>query len=91
MYKIFMLIMIPLLGIGWFLYWRWDKKMEEEEKNRPKPVSKKKKEVSEWAEKMANFESPAEQARKRKLEQEKQLEEQEKKWREEEKKRQQGG
>lgn len=86
MYKIFMLIMISVLGIGWFLYWRWDKKMEEEEKNRPKPVSKKKKEVSEWAEKMANFESPAEQARKRKLEQEKQWEENQKKWKEEEEK-----
>ena len=87
MYKIFMLIMVPVLGIGWFLYWRWDKKMTEEEKNRPKPVSKTKKEVSEWAQRMANFESPAEQARKRKLEQEKLLEEQEKKWREEEGKR----
>ena len=90
LYKIFMLVMIPILGIGWFLYWRWDKKMAEEEKNQPKPVSKTKKEVSEWAQKMANFESPAEQARKRKLEQEKQWEEHEKKWKEDEKKRDQG-
>ena len=78
-YKIFMLIMIPVLGIGWFLYWRWDKKMQEEEKKQPKPVSKTKKEVSDWAKKMATFDSPAEQARKRKLELEKKLEEQEKK------------
>lgn len=78
-YKIFMLIMIPVLGIGWFLYWRWDKKMQEEEKKQPKPVSKTKKEISDWAKKMATFDSPAEQARKRKLELEKKLEEQEKK------------
>ena len=90
MYKIFMLIMIPVLALGWFFYWRWDKKMAEEEKNRPKPVSKNKKEVSEWAEKMANFESPAEQARKRRLEEEKQWEEQENNRNEEEKKREQG-
>lgn len=82
-YKIFMLVMVPALAIGWFLYWRWTKKMEEEAKNRPKPVSKQLKktrqEVSDWAQKMANFESPAEQARKRKLEQEKKREEEEKK------------
>jgi hypothetical protein len=60
--------------------------MEEEAKNRPKPVSKQLKktrsEVSDWAKKMANSESPGEQARKRRLEQEK-------KWEEEEKKREQ--
>jgi hypothetical protein len=90
MYKIFMIVMIPVLAIGWYLYWRWDKKMEEEEKKQPKPVSKTKKEVTDWAQKMANFESPAEQARKRKLEEEKKWEEHEKKWKEEEKKREQG-
>ncbi|MBN1972583.1 MAG: hypothetical protein JW787_03020 [Sedimentisphaerales bacterium] len=78
-YKIFMLIMVPVLAIGWFFYWRWTKKMDEEEKKQPKPVSKTKKEVSDWAKKMATFDSPAEQARKRKLEQEKQWEEIEKK------------
>ena len=85
-YTIFMLIMVPALAIGWFLYWRWSKKMDEEEKNQPKPVSKTKKEVSDWAQKMANFESPAEQARKRKLEQEKKWEENERKWKEQEQK-----
>lgn len=81
-YEIFMLIAVPALGIGWYLYWRWTKKLEEEAKNRPKPVSKQlqktRSEVTDWAQKMANFESPAEQARKRKLELEKKLEEQEK-------------
>ena len=82
-YKIFMLVAIPALGIGWYLYYRWTKKIEEEEKNRPKPVSKQlqktRSEMTDWAKKMANFESPAEQARRRKLELEKKLEEQEKK------------
>jgi hypothetical protein len=78
LYKIFMLIAIPALVIGWILYWLWTRKIEEEEKNRPKPVSKRLKqtrsEVSDWAKKMAQFESPAEQARKRKLEKQKELE-----------------
>ncbi len=82
-YKIFMLIAVPALAIGWYLYYRWTKKIEEEEKNRPKPVSKQlqktRSEVTDWAKKMANFESPAEQAKKRKLEMEKKLKEQEKK------------
>jgi len=80
LYKVFMLLMIPALVIGWVAYWLWNRKIEEEEKNRPKPVSKRLKktrsEVSDWAKKMAEFESPAEQARKRKLAQQKELEEQ---------------
>ena len=87
-YKIFMLISIPVLGIAWYLYYRWTKKIEEEEKNRPKPASKKlqqtRSEVTDWAKKMATFESPAEQAKKRRLEMEKKLEEQEKKREQEE-------
>ncbi len=82
LYKIFMLVAVPALGIGWYLYYRWTKKIEEEAKNRPKPVSKQlaktRSEVTDWAKKMATFESPAEQARKRKLEMGKKLEEQEK-------------
>ena len=89
-YKIFMLVAIPALGIGWYLYYRWTKKIEEEEKNRPKPVSKQlqktRSEMTDWAKKMANFESPAEQAKKRKLELEKKLEEQEKQRQKEENK-----
>lgn len=93
MYKIFMLVMVPVLAIGWFLYWRWNKKIEEEEKNQPKPVSKQlqksRNELTNWAEKMKTSDSPAEQARKRKLELDKKLEDQEKKWAEEQKKREQ--
>jgi len=73
------LIAIPVLAIGWIAYWRWQRKIEEEEKNQPKQESqrltKTKSEVSDWAKKMAEFESPAEQARKRKLAQKKALEE----------------
>ena len=79
MYKIFMLIAIPALIIGWIAYWLWQRKIEEEEKNKPKQVSqrltKTRSEVTDWAKKMAEFESPAEQARKRKLAQQKALEE----------------
>ena len=79
MYKIFMLIAIPALIIGWIAYWLWQRKIEEQEKNQPKQVSqrltKTRSEVTDWAKKMAEFESPAEQARKRKLAQQKALEE----------------
>ncbi len=82
LYKIFMIIMIPALVIGWIVYWLWTRKIAEEEKNQPKPESKRlrktKSEVSDWAKKMAQFESPAEQARKRKLEKQKELEEKQK-------------
>ena len=36
MYMIFMLIAIPALAIGWYLYWRWDKKMTELEEQQRK-------------------------------------------------------
>ena len=79
LYKIFMLIAVPALIIGWFAYWLWQRKIKEEEKNKPKQESQRltqtKSEVSDWAKKMASFESPAEQARKRKLAQQKALEE----------------
>jgi Na+/glutamate symporter len=73
------LIAIPVLAGGWVAYWLWQRKIEEEEKSQPKQESqrltKTKSEVSDWAKKMATFESPAEQARKRKLAQQKALEE----------------
>ncbi len=79
LYKVFMLIAVPALIIGWIVYWLWQRKIEEEEKNQPKQESqrltKTKTEVSDWAKKMATFESPAEQARKRKLAQQKAFEE----------------
>jgi len=61
-YKIFMLITIPALAIGWIAYWWWMRKIAEEEKNQPKQVSKRltqtKSEVSDWAQKMAEFKPP---------------------------------
>ena len=55
MYKIFMLIAIPALAIGWIAYALWERKMREEEKKQPKQVSerltKTKSEVSDWAKK----------------------------------------
>jgi hypothetical protein len=62
MYKIFMLIAIPVLVIGWVAYWLYMRKVIEEEKKQPKKESqrltKTKSEVSEWAQKMANFKKP---------------------------------
>jgi hypothetical protein len=79
LYKVFMLIAIPALIIGWIVYWYWQRKIHEEEAKRPKKESKRltqtKSEVSDWAKKMATFESPAEQARRRKLEEQKAMEE----------------
>ena len=62
MYKIFMLIAIPALIIGWVAYWLWMRKIIEEEKKQPKKVSqrltKTKSEISDWAQKMANYKKP---------------------------------
>jgi hypothetical protein len=62
MYKIFMLIAIPALAIGWFAYALWERKMREEEKKLPKQESKRltetKSEVSDWAQKMAAYKPP---------------------------------
>ena len=62
MYKIFMLIALPALVIGWIAYVMWDRKMREEEKKQPKPESqrltKTKSEISDWAQKMAAYQPP---------------------------------
>ena len=62
MYKIFMLIALPALAIGWIAYALWERKMREEEKKRPKPESRRltktKSEVSDWAQKMAAYKPP---------------------------------
>lgn len=62
MYKIFMLIAIPALAIGWIAYALWERKMREEEKKMPKPESqrltKTKTEISDWAKKMAEYKPP---------------------------------
>lgn len=61
-YKIFMLITIPALAIGWIVYWLRERKLDELEKNQPKQVSKRltqtKSEVSDWAQKMAQYKPP---------------------------------
>ena len=62
LYKIFMLIAVPALAIGWIVYWLRERKIAEEEKNQPRKVSKRltksKSEVSDWAQKMAEFKPP---------------------------------
>jgi len=62
MYKIFMLITIPVLAIGWIAYAIWIRKVREEEKKMPKPESqrltKTKSEISDWAKKMAEYQPP---------------------------------
>ena len=62
MYKVFMLIALPLLAIGWIAYAIWMRKIREEEKKAGRPISgrlqKTKSEVSDWAKKMAEFEPP---------------------------------
>jgi len=62
MYKIFMLIALPALVIGWIAYALWERKMREEEKKQPKQESqrltKTKSEISDWAQKMAEYEPP---------------------------------
>ena len=61
MYKIFMLVAIPVLIIGWIAYWLYMRKVIEEEKKQPKEsqrLTKTKSEISDWAEKMASFKKP---------------------------------
>jgi hypothetical protein len=62
MYKVFMLIAGSALAIGWIAYALWLRKIREEERNQPKPQSqrlvKSKTEVSDWAQKMAQFQPP---------------------------------
>jgi len=62
MYKIFMLIAIPVLVIAWIAYILWERKMRIEEKKQPKQVSERLKktrsELTDWAKKMAQFKPP---------------------------------
>ena len=61
MYKIFMIIAIPVLLIGWAAYWLWTRKLDEEEKKQPKEsqrLTKTKSEISDWAQKMAAYKPP---------------------------------
>ena len=62
MYKIFMLIAVPALIIGWVAYAYWIRKVCEEEKKQPKQESqrlkKTKSEITDWAQQMAQFTKP---------------------------------
>ena len=61
-YKIFMLVALPALAIGWIAYAIWIKKVTEEEKKMPKQESerltKTKSEIADWAQQMADFKKP---------------------------------
>jgi len=62
MYKIFMLIAIPALIIGWVAYAYWMRKVREEEKKQPKQISQRlqqtKSEVADYAQKLKDFKKP---------------------------------
>ena len=61
-YAIFLLVTLPLLGIGWVAYIIWDRKMqaqeEEERKKGSKHLQKSRGEVSDWAKQMSSFKKP---------------------------------
>ena len=62
MYKIFMLIAIPALIIGWIAYAYWMRKICEEEKQQPKQISQRlkqtKNEVADYAQRLKDFKKP---------------------------------
>ena len=63
MYKIFMIVGVAAVAIGWIAYAIWDYKMRQEEKKNPpkrsERLEKTQGEISDWAKKMATFKSPA--------------------------------
>ena len=69
-YSIFMIVGVLAVGIGWLAYFLWDYRLRKEEEKQPKPRSaryqKTQSELSDWAKKMAQHKSPAEQAKERK-------------------------
>jgi uncharacterized membrane protein YukC len=79
-----MFVALPLIAIGWIGYAIWLHKIREKEKTTGKPTSerltKTRKEISDWAEKMKGHKSPREQAlqRRRELEAQRRREKQEK-------------
>ena len=84
MYKIFMIVGIAVLGVGWIGYGIWIHKIRKEEKCRPKQISRRlsrtRGEVADWAQRMKQVESPREKAlkKRRELEAQRLKEEQEK-------------
>ena len=67
MYKIFMIVGLIVVGVGWAAYFLWDYKMRKEEAKQPKKRSERLQkthgEVVDWAKKMAEFQSPASKKR----------------------------
>ncbi|MBN1508247.1 MAG: hypothetical protein JW955_15475 [Sedimentisphaerales bacterium] len=63
MYKIFMIVGVTVVALGWIAYAIWDYKMRQEEKKNPpkrsERLEKTQSEISDWAKKMATFKSPA--------------------------------
>ena len=61
MYKIFMIITLPVLALAWLAYYLWQRHLDELEKNQPKKSSRLEKsrgEVADWAAKMASYKPP---------------------------------
>jgi hypothetical protein len=62
MYKIFMLIALPVVAIGWVAYAIWIRWVIKQEKSEPKQESQRltqtKSEIADWAQKMAKFQPP---------------------------------
>lgn len=69
LYTIFMIIGVIVVVGGWAAYFIWDYRMRKEEAKQPKQRSERLKktqsEVSDWAKKMAEFKSPAQQRKER--------------------------
>lgn len=61
-FKIFILVAVPALALAWGIYFYWQWRMDQEEKNQPKKVSthlqKSRSEVADWAQKMASYKPP---------------------------------
>ena len=61
-YRIFMIVGLVLVAVGWIIYGIWNYKMQQQEKSQPKPQSERLKktqtEISDWAKQMAAFKKP---------------------------------
>ena len=61
-YRIFMIVGLVLVAVGWIIYGIWNYKMQQQEKSQPKPRSerlqKTQSELSDWAKQMASFKKP---------------------------------
>lgn len=61
-YKIFMIVGVIVVAVGWIAYAIWDYKMRQEEKKQPpkrsERLQKTQSEIADWAKKMAEFKKP---------------------------------